>query len=398
MGTLWNTYAFFCLYADIDSYDPSKYDIKKCKLSLMDKWILSKLNTLVDQVDKNLAVYNITDSARALQDFSDILSNWYVRRGRDRYWGSEMTEDKAAAYTVLWHVLVTFAKLTAPYTPFIAEEMYLNLVPAFFKDAPKSVHLCAFPECDFSQIDEKLEKGMDTVLDIVNLGRAARNTGNVKNRQPLSEMYVVTARAGEIDEGLKTIVLDELNIKEYKTAEDASEFISYKLKPQLKTLGPKYGKKLGAISKFLAECDTKKVVDTVRGGNAYVMDTDAEVSLTEEDLQIFTESKAGFISASDKGVTVALNTTLTEELIEEGMEREIVSKVQTMRKEAGFEITDRIRIYYIAEGKAQAVLAKAAFKEDVLATSVCEGNANGYQKQVDINGEKVTLCLEKVEK
>ena len=398
MGTLWNTYAFFCLYADIDSYDPSKYDIKKCKLSLMDKWILSKLNTLVDQVDKNLAVYNITDSARALQDFSDILSNWYVRRGRDRYWGSEMTEDKAAAYTVLWHVLVTFAKLTAPYTPFIAEEMYLNLVPAFFKDAPKSVHLCAFPECDFSQIDEKLEKGMDTVLDIVNLGRAARNTGNVKNRQPLSEMYVVTARAGEIDEGLKTIVLDELNIKEYKTAEDASEFISYKLKPQLKTLGPKYGKKLGAISKFLAECDAKKVVDTVRGGNAYVMDTDAEVSLTEEDLQIFTESKAGFISASDKGVTVALNTTLTEELIEEGMEREIVSKVQTMRKEAGFEITDRIRIYYIAEGKAQAVLAKAAFKEDVLATSVCEGNANGYQKQVDINGEKVTLCLEKVEK
>ena len=398
MGTLWNTYAFFCLYADIDSYNPSKYDIKKCKLSLMDKWILSKLNTLVDQVDKNLAVYNITDSARALQDFSDILSNWYVRRGRDRYWGSEMTEDKAAAYTVLWHVLVTFAKLTAPYTPFIAEEMYLNLVPAFFKDAPKSVHLCAFPECDFSQIDEKLEKGMDTVLDIVNLGRAARNTGNVKNRQPLSEMYVVTARAGEIDEGLKTIVLDELNIKEYKTAEDASEFISYKLKPQLKTLGPKFGKKLGAISKFLAECDTKKVVDTVRGGNAYVMDTDAEVSLTEEDLQIFTESKAGFISASDKGVTVALNTTLTEELIEEGMEREIVSKVQTMRKEAGFEITDRIRIYYIAEGKAQAVLAKAAFKEDVLATSVCEGNANGYQKQVDINGEKVTLCLEKVEK
>ena len=398
MGTLWNTYAFFCLYADIDSYDPSKYDIKKCKLSLMDKWILSKLNTLVSQVDKNLAVYNITDSARALQDFSDILSNWYVRRGRDRYWGSEMTDDKAAAYTVLWHVLVTFAKLTAPYTPFIAEEMYLNLVPAFFKDAPKSVHLCAFPECDSSQIDENLEKGMDTVLDIVNLGRAARNTGNVKNRQPLSEMYVVTARAAELDEGLKTIVLDELNIKEYKTAEDASEFISYKLKPQLKTLGPKYGKKLGAISKFLAECDAKKVVDTVRSGNAYVMDTDAEVSLTEEDLQIFTESKAGFISASDRGVTVALNTTLTDELVEEGMEREIVSKVQTMRKEAGFEITDRIRIYYMAEGKVQAVLGKAAFKDDVLAVSVCAGNANGYQKQVDINGEKVTLCLEKVEK
>ena len=398
MGTLWNTYAFFCLYADIDNYDPSKYDIKTCKLSLMDKWILSKLNSLVDFVDKNLAVYNITDSARALQDFVDVLSNWYVRRGRDRYWGSEMTDDKAAAYTVLWYVLVTFAKLTAPYTPFIAEEMYLNLVPAFFKDAPKSVHLCSFPECDFAQIDAELEKGMDTVLDIVNLGRAARNTGNVKNRQPLAEMYVVTSRDTELEEGLKTIVLDELNIKAYKTAEDASEFISYKLKPQLKTLGPKYGKKLGAISAFLASCDAKKVVDTVRGGNAYVMDTDADVALTEEDLQIFTESKAGFISASDKGLTVALNTTLTAELVEEGIEREIVSKVQTLRKEAGFEITDRIYIYYIAEGKVESVLAKGAFKEDVLAVSVQQGMADGYQKQVDINGEKITLCLVKVEK
>ncbi|MBQ8684574.1 MAG: isoleucine--tRNA ligase [Clostridia bacterium] len=396
MGTLWNTYAFFCLYADIDNYDPADYKLENCKLSLMDKWILSKLNTLVDYVDKNLAVYNITDSARALQDFSDILSNWYVRRGRDRYWGSEMTEDKAAAYTVLWHVLVTFAKLTAPYTPFIAEEMYLNLVPAFFKDAPKSVHLCSFPVCDKSMIDAALEKGMDTVLDIVNLGRAARNTGNVKNRQPLSEMYVVTARDGELDEGLKAIALDELNIKEYKSAADANEFISYKLKPQLKTLGPKYGKKLGAISAFLASCDAKKVVDAVRGGGEYAMDTDCEVLLKEEDLQIFTESKAGYISASDKGVTVALNTQLTEALIVEGIEREIVSKIQTMRKEADFQITDRISIYYNnVEGKLASVLKAGAFKEDVLAVSVCEGTADGYQKEVDINGEKVTLTLVK---
>lgn len=398
MGTLWNTYAFFCLYADIDNYNPADYDVKTCKLSLMDKWILSKLNTLVDTVDKNLAVYNITDSARALQDFSDILSNWYVRRGRDRYWGSEMTEDKAAAYTVLWHVLVTFAKLTAPYTPFIAEEMYLNLVPAFFEDAPKSVHLCEFPVYDPSFVDTELEKGMDTVLDIVNLGRAARNTGNVKNRQPLSEMYVVTARAEELDEGLKAIALDELNIKEYKTAADANEFISYKLKPQLKTLGPKYGKKLGAISAFLAACDAKKVVDAVRGGGAYVMDTDPEVTLGEEDLQIFTESKAGFISASDRGVTVALNTKLTDELIEEGIEREIVSKVQTMRKEAGFEITDRISVYYKAAGKVREVLATGKFKEDVLAVSVEEGSADGYTKEVDINGEKIALTLVKVVK
>ena len=398
MGTLWNTYAFFCLYADIDKYNPADYDLSKCKLSLMDKWILSKLNTLVEQVDKNLAVYNITDSARALQDFADILSNWYVRRGRDRYWGSEMTEDKAAAYTVLWNVLVTFAKLTAPYTPFIAEEMYLNLVPNFFKDAPKSVHLCNFPVCDKSLVDEELEKGMDAVLDIVNLGRAARNTGNVKNRQPLAEMYVVTTRSQTLDDGLKAIALDELNIKEYKTAADASEFISYKLKPQLKTLGPKYGKKLGAISAFLANCDAKKVVDAVQGGGEYVMDTDADVVLREEDLQIFTESKAGFVSASDRGVTVALNTALTEELIVKGIEREIVSKVQTMRKEADFQITDRIVIYYQANGKAQEVLRMGAFKVDVLAVEVHEGTAEGYEKTVDINGEKVTLTLVKAKK
>ncbi len=395
MGTVWNTYAFFCLYADIDNYDPSKYDIKTCKLSLMDKWILSKLNTLIDEVDKDLAVYNITDSARALQDFADILSNWYVRRGRDRYWGSEMTDDKAAAYTVLWNVLVTFAKLTAPYTPFIAEEMYLNLVPAFFKDAPKSVHLCKFPTYDATVVDTQLETGMDTVLDIVNLGRAARNTGNVKNRQPLSEMYVVSARVGELPDGLKAIALDELNIKQYKTAADAGEFISYKLKPQLKTLGPKYGKKLGAISAFLANCDGKKVVEAVQGGGEYVMDTDSEVVLKEEDLQIFTESKAGFVSASDKGVTVALNTELTEELITEGIERELVSKIQTMRKEADFNITDRIAVYYQATGKAAATLAKGAFATDVLAVSVTEGEANGYSKEVDINGEKVLLTLVK---
>ncbi len=400
MGTLWNTYAFFCLYADVDGYNPAEYDLKKCKLSLMDKWILSKLNTLVETVDKQLEVYNITDSARALQDFADILSNWYVRRGRDRYWGSEMTEDKAAAYTTLWHVLVTFAKLTAPYTPFIAEQMYLNLVPNFFKDAPCSVHLCDFPVCDTSMVDEALENGMDTVLDIVNLGRAARNAGNVKNRQPLAEMYVVTARADSLDAGLKAIVLDELNIKEYKSAEDATEFISYKLKPQLKTLGPKYGKKLGVITAFLNACDAQKVVEAVRDGGEYLLESDNEIVLKEEDLQIFTESKSGFISASDKGVTVALNTALTEELIMEGVERELVSKVQAMRKEADFQITDRIIIYYIADGRAKVALSTAAFKEDVLALSVVEGSVDGANitKEVDINGDKVVISLVKTSK
>ena len=248
-------------------------------------------------------------------------------------------------------------------------------------------------------VDEELEKGMDTVLDIVNLGRAARNTGNVKNRQPLSEMFVVTARAGELSDGLKAIALDELNIKEYKSAADANEFISYKLKPQLKTIGPKYGKKLGVIKAFLEGCDSataKKIVDAVANGGEYVMENDAEVVLKEEDLQIFTESKAGFISASDKGVTVALNTTLTEALIVEGIEREIVSKVQSMRKEADYQITDRISIYYIAEGKVKEVLAAATFKEDVLAVSVEEGSAqNGLTKKVDVNGESVTLTIVK---
>ena len=240
------------------------------------------------------------------------------------------------------------------------------------------------------------EKGMDTVLDIVNLGRAARNTGNVKNRQPLSEMYVVTARESSLDDGLKAIALDELNIKEYKSAEDANTFISYKLKPQLKTLGPKYGKKLGMISAFLANCDARKVVEAVRDGGEYVLETDNEVTLKEEDLQIFTESKAGFISASDKGVTVALNTALTEELIVEGIERELVSKIQAMRKEADYQITDRISIYYIAEGKAKAVLAAGTFKEDVLAVSVAEGSFDGgFTKKVDVNGESVTLTITK---
>jgi isoleucyl-tRNA synthetase len=275
--------------------------------------------------------------------------------------------------------------------------MYLNLVPNFFNDAPKSVHLCSFPVCDAEMIDENLEKGMDTVLDIVNLGRAARNTGNVKNRQPLQEMYVVSARDVSLDDGLKSIALDELNIKEFKSAADANEFISYKLKPQLKTLGPKYGKKLGVISKFLAECDAKKVVEGVQNGGTYVMDTDSEVVLTEEDLQIFTESRAGFISASDWGVTVALNTTLTEELIVEGIEREIVSKVQSMRKEADFNITDRIEIYYQASGKVAKVLADGKFTDDVLAVSVQAGTVENpaITKEVDVNGEKAIISLVK---
>ena len=395
IGTLWNTYAFFCLYAEIDGYDPSKYNLKECQLSLMDKWILSKLHTLIELVDGGLAAYNVTDTARALQDFVDVLSNWYVRRGRERYWGPEMTADKAAAYTTLYTVLVTLSKLTAPYTPFIAEMMYQNLVPGFFVSEPVSVHLCSFPASDASYIDKTLEAGMDEVLDIVILGRAARNAGNLKNRQPLSEMVVVSQRSVKLSPEEISIVLEELNVKNFKLAENAEKYITYKLKPQLKTLGPKYGKKLGIISAFLSACNAKEVVEAVKGGGSYEISGE-DVILKQEDLQIFTESANGFVSAEDKGITVALNSELTEELIEEGIERELVSKIQNMRKEAGFEVTDRIKIYYRADGRTLAALQKGAIAADVLANSVEEGEANGFTKEQNVNGEKVTLTLVKV--
>ena len=394
IGTLWNTYAFFVLYAEIDGYDPSKYVLKDCKLSLMDKWILSKLNTLCEEVDKGLENYEICESSRAIQEFSDILSNWYVRRGRDRYWGPEMTEDKKAAYTTLYTVLVTLAKLTAPYTPYIAEMMYQNLVPAFYKDAPESVHLCSFPVCDNSYVDKTLEKGMDEVLDIVILGRSARNAGNLKNRQPLSEMFVVSERNIQLSDEEISVVLDELNVKNFRIAKGADKYVSYKLKPQLKTLGPKYGKKLGVISAFLSGCNAKEVVDAVRNGGSYQIPGE-DIVLLQEDLQIFTESAKGFASAEDKGITVALNTELTEELIDEGVERELVSRIQNMRKEAGFEVTDRIDVYYSAQGRALKVLEAGNFAGDVLAEKIAKGDAEGFKKEQNINGDPVTLTLVK---
>ena len=395
-GTLWNTYAFFALYAEIDGYDPSEYDLKTCKLSLMDKWVLSKLNTLVKNVDEMLAEYNITDSARAIQDFSDVLSNWYVRRGRDRYWGSEMTEDKAAAYTTLYIVLVTLAKVIAPYTPFMAEMMYQNLVPAFYPTAPESVHLCDFPAADESYIDPALEKGMADVLDVVALGRAARNAGSVKNRQPLSEMLVASNRPLQIADGLAAVTLDELNVKKMSFVSDGASLVRYELKPQLRTLGPKYGKKLKAITAFLANCDGAEVVSAVRANGSYTVELDGEpVVLLEEDLQIFTQSAAGYATAVGGGITVALNTQLNEELLDEGTERELISKIQTMRKEAGFEVTDRIAVWFTAEGRAKKMLEKGAFAADVLARSVQEGSAEGFTRTLDVNGDAVTLTLVK---
>ena len=394
-GTFWNTYAFFTLYADIDGYDPTKYDLKNCSLTLMDRWVLSKLNTLVKRVDGYLATYNITDGAREIQEFTDELSNWYVRRGRDRYWGSEMTEDKAAAYTTLYTVLVTMAKLLAPFTPFMAEMVYRNLVANFYPESPVSVHLCAFPVCDEKRIDAALEQGMDDVLKVVAVGRAARNAGAVKNRQPLARMLVASSRPLQMGKELESVVLDELNVKELVYADNAEELVSYTLKPQLKTLGPKYGKKLKEISAFLATCDANAVVKAVRAQGSYASPIDGVV-LLEEDLQIFTESKAGYTAATEGSVTVALDTTLTEALLDEGCERELVSKIQSMRKEADFVVTDRISVFYEAEGRAEKILAAGNFAADVLAAKVEKGRAEGFTKTLDINGDKVTLTIFKV--
>ena len=398
MGTFWNTYAFFVLYADIDKYNPSEYDIKKCKLSLMDKWILSKMNTLIKTVDEGLNSYNIFDSARALQAFTDDLSNWYVRRGRERYWGHDMDDDKIAAYTTLYTVLVTLTKLSAPFVPFMTESIYQNLVPNFYKDAPKSVHLCAFPEYDEKAVDLSLEEGMQNVLDIVVLGRACRNTSNIKNRQPLQKVFVCSERKTELTEGLLEIAKDELNVKEIEYLIDASKFVSYKIKPQLKTLGPKYGAKLGKVKKFLETCDASKVVATVKGGEIFKVNFEGDdFEFALEDLQIFSESVPGYTAMSDMGLTIVLDTNVTEELKAEGVRRELISKIQSMRKEAGFEVVDRIIVNYSTEdSEIQNAMQCKEVAEVVLADSIVVGNANGYAKELDVNGAKCLVTINKV--
>ena len=400
MGTLWNTYAFFVLYAEIDKYNPADYNLKDCKLTLMDKWVLSKLNTLVKTVDKGLSSYNIFDSARALQSFTDDLSNWYVRRGRERYWGHDMDDDKIAAYTTLYTVLVTMAKLSAPFTPFMAESIYQNLVPNFYKDAPKSVHLCAFPEVLESAIDIELEDGMQNVLDIVVLGRACRNTANIKNRQPLQKIFVCSERKTVLTEGLLDIAKDELNVKEVEYLRDATRFVSYTIKPQLKTLGPKYGAKLGKVRKFLETCDANVVVLTVKSGEVYKTEFEGDTfEFALDDLLISTNSVEGFIASSDKGITVVMDTNVTEELKAEGVIRELISKIQSMRKEAGFEVTDRITINYATDDQCvKNAFASGEIQGVVLADSVVEGDADGFKKQLDVNGVVCTVVINKVNK
>ncbi len=400
LGTLWNTYAFFVLYADIDNFDPSLYRLEDCKLSVMDKWILSELNQLIKTVDKGLENYEIVDSARAIEKFTDMLSNWYVRRCRERYWGSEWTEDKQAAYMTLYTVLTTLAKVAAPFVPFISESIYLNLVPEFFPDAPKSVHLCDFPVADEKAIDLKLNSDMEHVLDIVVLGRSARNSANVKNRQPLSEMYVVGEK---VTPEMAEVICDELNVKKLLTAQDISQFARYEVKPQLRTLGPKYGKLIGAIRQRLADLgdEATVLVNTVNEGKTYTLEVEGrQVQLTADDLLISSANAEGYCVASDHGVTVVLNTVLTDDLVEEGLEREIVSKIQTMRKESGFVVTDHIEINYKAEDKLNAVFERFASEimKDTLADSLTAGDGGQFVKQWDVNGLPLTLGLTKSNK
>ncbi len=399
MGTLWNTYAFFVLYAEIDKYNPADYKLEDCKLTLMDKWILSKLNTLIKTVDEKLASYDITASARMLSDFTDDLSNWYVRRGRERYWGHGMTEDKKSAYTTLYTVLVTMAKLSAPFTPFMAESIYQNLVVPFFKNEPISVHLCSFPKADESAIDKKLEEGMQNVLDIVVLGRASRNSANIKNRQPLKKVFVCSERKTELNQELLEIAKDELNVKEVEYLKDASQFVSYKIKPQLKTLGPKYGAKLGKVKAFLDTCNASELVAKVKSGAVYKTEYQGdEFEFSLEDLQIFTESAEGFTSSSDNGITVVMDTKVTEELLNEGVERELISKIQTMRKDAGFEVTDRICVYYSTEDARidNAFINGKDLKRVILADVIEKGLKDGFKQELDINGSNCTVVIKKV--
>ena len=397
MGTLWNTYAFFVLYANIDQFDATKYQLEYDKLPVMDKWLLSKLNTLIKEVDANLENYRIPEAARALQDFVDDMSNWYVRRSRERFWAKGMEQDKINAYMTLYTALVNVCKAAAPMIPFMTEDIYQNLVRSIDKNAPESVHLCGFPDADESMIDKKLESDMDEVLKIVVMGRAARNTANIKNRQPISRMFVKADH--DLSEFYKQIVEEELNVKSVEFTDDVRSFTSYTFKPQLKTVGPKYGKQLNNIRKALAEIDGNSAMDTLKAEGALTFEFGGEkVVLTEEDLLIDTAQTEGYVTEGDNYVTVVLDINLTPELIEEGFVRELISKIQTMRKEAGFEVMDHIHLYQDENDKIAGILKAHTdeIKSEVLADNISLGQTSGYAKEWNINGEKVMLGVEKI--
>ena len=398
MGTLWNTYAFYVLYANIDSFDATNYTLDYDKLSVMDKWLISKLNSLIITVDNYLDNYCIPEAAKALQSFVDDMSNWYVRRGRERYWAQEMSQDKINAYMTLYTALVTVAKLSAPMIPYMSEEIYRNLVCNIDKTAPESVHLCDYPVADKELIDSSLENAMQEVLDIVVLGRAARNGANIKNRQPLSKIYIQADKS--LSNELSSIIKDELNVKEIEFVGDASGFVSYAFKPQLKTVGPKYGRLLNGIKKYLAGVDGSAAKAQLDSEGFIKFKVNGEpVELKEEDLLISSVQKEGLYSVSDYGVNVVLDTSLSEELIAEGYVNELISKIQTMRKEAGFEVMDHITVYY-KENDSNIIFSVfdkygKSISHDVLAETIVNGEGGYYSKQWDINGISVTLGVEK---
>ncbi len=396
MGTLWNTYAFYVLYANIDNFNPKDYTLDYEKLAPMDKWVLSKLQTLIKTVDEGLENYKITEPARAIQEFVDELSNWYVRRSRERFWGKDMPQDKVNAYMTLYTVLETVIKISAPFTPFMAEEIYRNLVLNSYSDAPESVHLCDFPVVKEEWIDKELEENMDEVLNIVILGRAGRNAANIKNRQPMGQMFVKAPKV--LPEMFTDIVSEELNVKEVIFSDDVANFTTYKFKPQLRTLGPKYGKLVPKIGAYLADVDGTAVMNELKANGVVKFNIEGtDVELAESDLLIETAEKGGFVTEEGNGITVVIDTNLTPELIEEGFVREIVSKIQTMRKEADFEVMDRIKVGFVGSDVVKGVIERNAeeIKTDVLADEVVEGEFQGFAKEWNINGEKVNIIVAK---
>ena len=396
LGTLWNTYAFYVLYADIDSFDPTKYNLEYDKLSVMDKWLLSKLNTLVKTVDDYLNNYKITETARALQSFTDDMSNWYVRRCRERFWAKGMEQDKVNAYMTLYIALITLSKIAAPMIPFMTEEIYQNLVRSVDKNAPESIHLTDFPAVNEDFIDNDLEVSMDEVLDIVVLGRAARNSANIKNRQPIGNMYVKAETV--LDPFYVEIIEDELNVKAVEFKDDVEEFVSYSFKPQLKTVGPKYGKLLGKIKEALASLDGHAAMKSLNENGSVDFDFDGEkVSLGREDLLIETAKNDDFVTEADNKTTVVLDIRLDEALIEEGFVRELISKIQTMRKEAGFEVVDHIVLSQTGNERIAEIIKKneAVIKNDTLADEIVYNNVEGYTKDWNLNGENTSLGVSK---
>jgi len=395
MGTLWNTYAFFVLYANIDNFDATKYALEYDKLPVMDKWLLSKMNSMVADVDNCLENYKIPEAARALQDFVDEMSNWYVRRGRERFWAKGMEQDKINAYMTLYTALVTVSKAAAPMIPFMADEIYRNLVCSIDASAPISVHLCDFPVVDQKMIDKALESDMNAVVDIVVKGRACRNASNIKNRQPIANMFVKTEN--KLGEFYIEIIEDELNVKKVTFTDDVRDFTTYIFKPQLKTVGPKYGKHLGFIQKTLAALDGNAAMDELKANGALVFEDGEEIRLTEEDLLITMNQKEGFVTEADNKTTVVLDTNLSEELIEEGFAAEVVSKIQTMRKDSDFEVMDHITVAISGNDKIAAIVTKNmdAIATKVLADSIVTDETFDISKEWNVNGEKVTISVKK---